>query len=484
MQYSRVVSALRNQSPDSVAKLFDAYGEQLFQYCWLTLRSSDAAMAAVRDTMIAARAHIGQLRDPALLTPWLYALARVECQHRTAFPQVAATMTPVPAGQPGAEARLVAWRAVMHLPSAEREALDLITRHGLSARDVGLITGLSTANADRLIGQAKASLQRALTEELTFGRKRPGLPVPDGLAPRRVVSAAKVYARLPSPVPPPAMREEILAFARDPEREGERELAATQVAALDHAGFPAPPGRAMIAPPDSAIAAEGTEHHRSGRHRRLAVGLLAAGVAAVAAFALWTTGLTLPGGTAAAYPAAAPAVASPSPPASTGPAPGARLNPQRTAKRTTQPSHVPPSPPTQVLNAGPPYLAAAQPPSRGRGPAPVPVPPSAPAPVPTSRNNPALAHPAPGPGLSGSQPYEASPSAPSAPSGSTSPSAPSTTPTSTPTHCPKPTPSASSTQTPAASPTAAPSSSPAPASANPSASPSATPSATSGSPSA
>jgi DNA-directed RNA polymerase specialized sigma24 family protein len=83
MQASQIVAALRANSADAPRELFDAYGEQLVAYCWQLLRSDDATLIAVRDTMIVAQAQARRLRDPGLLGPWLLALARAECgRHR------------------------------------------------------------------------------------------------------------------------------------------------------------------------------------------------------------------------------------------------------------------------------------------------------------------------------------------------------------------------------------------------------------------
>ena len=85
MQASQIVASLRANSADAPGELFDAYGEQLIGYCWQLLRSDDATLIAVRDTMIVAQAHAHQLRDTGLLGPWLLALARAECGRRRAL---------------------------------------------------------------------------------------------------------------------------------------------------------------------------------------------------------------------------------------------------------------------------------------------------------------------------------------------------------------------------------------------------------------
>lgn len=372
------MNALRKESPDSVAQLFDAYGKQLFQYCWLTVRSGDAAVAATRDTVIAARAHIGRLRDPEMLTPWLYALARVQCQYRIALSRDVAAVPPAWTGQSGGDARKIAWHAVMSLSAAEREALDLVARHGMSARDVGLVTGLGAVETDSLIGQAQASLQRALTAELAFDRAPSDRPVPDRLTPRRVVSVAKVYALLPSLTLPPTIRGEVLAFARDPERENERSLAASRVAAFDHAGFPAPPELAvssLLNPLFAPGIPDGSTAHRRlrRRSRRLAVGLFAAGALATTAFALCVSGLSLPSGTTNAYPAAAPNAISASGEAPSSVSAGPTLttpNSRQPGRRTARVSRDLPLSPGQGVNAEMLYFATSRPtfPDRGSGP--------------------------------------------------------------------------------------------------------------------
>src|ERR1700691_342498 len=116
MQDAQIVDALRTKSPDSGAELYDAYGEQLFQHCCLMLLSRDAAATAVRDAMITARANIATLRSPAELAPWLCALARAECQRHEPASAADADVPLGRTGQPGADSRLVAWRAVMGVP--------------------------------------------------------------------------------------------------------------------------------------------------------------------------------------------------------------------------------------------------------------------------------------------------------------------------------------------------------------------------------
>ncbi|MFC7329246.1 RNA polymerase sigma factor [Marinactinospora rubrisoli] len=79
----RALRSSRVPAASSCAQLYDAYGAELYQRCWRTLRDSDAAQAAVRDTLIVARSHVDQLTDPTRLRDWLFAIASAECErHR------------------------------------------------------------------------------------------------------------------------------------------------------------------------------------------------------------------------------------------------------------------------------------------------------------------------------------------------------------------------------------------------------------------
>jgi DNA-directed RNA polymerase specialized sigma24 family protein len=337
MHAPRIVSALRAREPDALGELFDAHGEELFHYCWLMAHSRDAALVAVRDAMIVAQAHIERLRDPGQLRPWLYALARVECRrHMLAAPEDA-DQAP---GAADGESRLMAWSAVMSLPPAEREVLDLTARCGMSARDAGLVTGLG-ADAAALVDQARASLQQAMSTEVAA--RRPGV------VPGRV-SPARVYERLPWPPPPPGMRAEILACFGDERQARYLALAVSQVPPLDSAGFPVSAERQVAPPPEPRVSPEAAVlpeaalppewavplrlaspsepapplesallaepaglselFSRTGpvraRSRRLAAGLIAAAIATGAAAALAVAGLSLPGGTSSAGSSARP----------------------------------------------------------------------------------------------------------------------------------------------------------------------------------
>ncbi|WP_017538614.1 RNA polymerase sigma factor [Nocardiopsis halophila] len=76
--------ALRSRRPcasRAYARLFDAYGEELYRACRALLRDHDSAQAALRDTFIVAGAHVHRLADAGRLREWLLAVALAECEH-------------------------------------------------------------------------------------------------------------------------------------------------------------------------------------------------------------------------------------------------------------------------------------------------------------------------------------------------------------------------------------------------------------------
>ncbi|MDA2805628.1 RNA polymerase sigma factor [Nocardiopsis suaedae] len=94
--------ALRSSRPSEAcayARLFDAYGDELYRACRAFLRDPDSAQAALRDTFIVAGAHIHRLDDAGRLREWLLAVARAECEHHR-LPEPAAAHLECPDPRP------------------------------------------------------------------------------------------------------------------------------------------------------------------------------------------------------------------------------------------------------------------------------------------------------------------------------------------------------------------------------------------------
>lgn len=272
-----LVAALRARDPSALVALYDDHAEGLHEFCLFALGGIEAAQVALRDTLIAAEAHIHALADPGRLRVWLYALARGECRRRKvqnveslAFSEMSleskAPEIPDLVGIDAADLRLMAWNAVWSLTPADREILVLATRQALTVTEIALVTATSPRNAQARLAAAHEHLRDAVTAEI-LARKGPcdcpaRARVLYGFTgeltaamradlithlktclicsphPARRVSAAKVFALLPAPVFPATLRVRIMSCFADPELLPYRRHIARRVGVLDAAGFP------------------------------------------------------------------------------------------------------------------------------------------------------------------------------------------------------------------------------------------------------
>src|SRR5580658_1242416 len=166
MKAPLLVEALRARDPGAPAALYDTHGENLFRYCWFILRNRDAAQVALRDTLVLAEAHIRHLKDPEMLRPWLYALARAECLRRQESPGAAHDAVIARPDQPDADRRLIAWQAVTSLDPAEREALELTIRHGMDTGQAARVMGRPAGEVQRILDRSGVHLEHALAGEI------------------------------------------------------------------------------------------------------------------------------------------------------------------------------------------------------------------------------------------------------------------------------------------------------------------------------
>jgi DNA-directed RNA polymerase specialized sigma24 family protein len=260
-----LVEALRARDPQAPAALYDAYAGGLYGYCWFRLCDRDAARAALCEAFIMAEAHIGRLRTTGRLGPWLYAMARLECDRREAEGGPAQDPPVAVHDQDDVDQRILAWRAVRGMPPLSREVLELRVRHQLPVPELGAVLGLPTRDAQRALARANADLQESLTAELLVkegpydcpGRaailreRRGELTAPMrrwllrhaqecevcGKFRRRNVSPAKVYGLLPEATLPSSLRDQVLSCFEAPERAGYRQEVAARPVDFD-GGFP------------------------------------------------------------------------------------------------------------------------------------------------------------------------------------------------------------------------------------------------------
>lgn len=275
MEDRLLVGALRSRDPDAIGAVYDAYADRLYDYCWFRLRNRDAAQVTLRDTLMCADAHIGELRDPARFGPWLYAIARVECRRRQVPGPVQPDIPIARHDQDDVDLRVMAWRAVTALPPLSQELLDLHHRRHLTEDDAAAVVGLPAREVDDLLAQAGTLLEAAVIAEILAhegpyecdGRaeilRHRQAELDDDLReslvrhsftcgvctrhlPRRV-SPAKVYDLLPRAVPPDLSRLQVTSCFTDPELAGYRLFAAARMPRFGAHGFPEQPGSGRAA---------------------------------------------------------------------------------------------------------------------------------------------------------------------------------------------------------------------------------------------
>jgi RNA polymerase sigma-70 factor (ECF subfamily) len=170
-------------SEDGFCEVFDRYAPAILRYAQRRLDSREAAQDVVSDTFTAAWRHWDRRPAPAVLLPWLYAIATnaVRDQRRSAHRQRRLTgrlSALRPAGQAADPAeRVVLGRsisqALARLPEADREVLRLVAWEGQTdAHMLGLALGLRPASARSRVLRARRRL-RALLDEADNPAARP-----------------------------------------------------------------------------------------------------------------------------------------------------------------------------------------------------------------------------------------------------------------------------------------------------------------------
>ena len=78
-----IVAALLAGHPAGIARAYDTYAAALYGYCHWMLDDEAGAAESLQDTFILAAATAREMPGPSRLRPWLFALARNECRHRS-----------------------------------------------------------------------------------------------------------------------------------------------------------------------------------------------------------------------------------------------------------------------------------------------------------------------------------------------------------------------------------------------------------------
>ena len=175
MDDREVVAAIAAGSPTGTAAAYDKYAAILYEYCQWSLDRTGGAVEALQDTFVVASTTIGNLGDAAKLRPWLYALARQECQRRlrtagvtnsgqhNAGLMAGAEGLPDVRGDLHPDELLSLIRGILaELQPPEREVIELSLRHDLHNADLAEVLGVSWSRAQALTVRARTMLEKAL----------------------------------------------------------------------------------------------------------------------------------------------------------------------------------------------------------------------------------------------------------------------------------------------------------------------------------
>ncbi|TDC62853.1 sigma-70 family RNA polymerase sigma factor [Actinomadura sp. GC306] len=271
----RLARSLAVNDASSLIQVMDRYAARLYDYCHALLRDQDQAAGALHDALIAAYAHVPGLREPDRFRGWLYALVRKEAMRRLRDPQRPAERQEAPEVEEGfldgtelaerLEARQLAHSGLAALRGREREALDLMLRHGLDPGEIGGVLGIDAHEAADLTGRARTRLDGALTaahiarngegcEEAAAMAAQGGWPLPPpavrALADHmercpvcaqqrdRPVSAARLLQVMPVAMMPTDLRGHVMATATDPSLAAELDDIAYHAGPFDTWGWP------------------------------------------------------------------------------------------------------------------------------------------------------------------------------------------------------------------------------------------------------
>jgi RNA polymerase sigma factor (sigma-70 family) len=172
MEDPEVVAAIVAGDPAGLAEAYDRYAMPLYSYCRSMLREPADAADAVQDTFLVATAKLRDLRDPAKLQPWLYAVARNECVRRLRTGSVLSALdeagdVPSPAGEIGAateqaELQQLVRAAIGGLNPGERDVIELSLVAELDGEELAAALGVSRNHAHALLSRARSQLERSL----------------------------------------------------------------------------------------------------------------------------------------------------------------------------------------------------------------------------------------------------------------------------------------------------------------------------------
>ena len=165
MDDREIVSAMKAGALTVLAGLagaYDKYAAPLYNYCCWLLGEPGTAAEVVRDTLLLSITDLRAIRNPELLRPHLYAVARDECRQRRQTATAAASGPCLPTGSSHADLRGFILGTVAKFDDREREVVELVFRHGLSHADLAIVLGIPQRRASALATQVQGYLEDSL----------------------------------------------------------------------------------------------------------------------------------------------------------------------------------------------------------------------------------------------------------------------------------------------------------------------------------
>jgi RNA polymerase sigma factor (sigma-70 family) len=169
---AELVAAFAAGDRVAFAAIYDRYADRLHDFCCGILHDRDAAADCVQEVFCIAATRMTQLRDPAKLRPWLYAIARTEALRRIRDRRRETVSDELPDAvcqQAGPEtlaartelANLID-EAAGGLSDRDRSVLELAYRHGLEGADLADALGVSQNSANVIVHRLRETVERAL----------------------------------------------------------------------------------------------------------------------------------------------------------------------------------------------------------------------------------------------------------------------------------------------------------------------------------
>ena len=170
---AQLADGLARDPAGGLAAVYQAYSARLYTYALTMLRDPAGAQDVVHDALLVASGSIGQLRDPAKLRPWLYAITRNEClralRGRNRFSD-ADEVIDVPddsidfdAGLRREEASRLIAQGMAVMNPADRDILSLALQHDLDVERISQITGAKPNALHARLSRARVGLSDAIS---------------------------------------------------------------------------------------------------------------------------------------------------------------------------------------------------------------------------------------------------------------------------------------------------------------------------------